>query len=195
MLALVRLFVMSASTSGAGVNHTALQAAADSQVGSTAALPQAHDPIQRGTAANLSSEGSMAPESAAASKCVTNTKWRNWRSDTCSAYEWKGYCAGGRVLNTSMSGPTSGYPEWACCACNYRTKPSPNSGVYQVLFYATHKLEHNDRMVLDRYSKELSAMNGQAQVWALLMLEARWPAGPLAAVPPDRPFPNLETAH
>ena len=109
MLALVRIFVMSASTSGAGVNHTALQAAADSQVGSTAALPQAHDPIQRGTAANLSSEGSMAPESAAASKCVTNTKWRNWRTDTCSAYEWKGYCAGGRVETPCPPGTYNPY--------------------------------------------------------------------------------------
>ena len=88
------------------------------------------------------------------------------------AYRW---CSAGRVLNTSLSGPTNGYPEWACCACSYRTTPPETSGVQQVLFYATHELQYDDRRLLDRYAKELSATNGQAQVWALLLLEARYP--------------------
>ncbi len=165
MVGLVQLVVMSASTSAAAVNLPAFQAAADSQAASTAAPAQ--DTIQRGTAANLAPKGSTAPESAAASTCVTDTKWRNWRTDNCAAYEYKGYCAGGRVLNASMAGPTSGYPEWACCACNYRAVAAPSSAVsqvlfyvtfpirqvpihtfliWQVLFYATHKLEQNDRL-------------------------------------------------
>ena len=100
-----------------------------------------------------------------ANLCADSSGWRNFWGDTCLTYEQYGWCRGGSVSNTSLSGSLYGFPERACCACGRHEEQQQNP-VDQIICLAVHELPAIDLRLLRHYRRELLAIH-DVEMWVL----------------------------
>ena len=104
--------------------------------------------------------------------CVDAAGWINAFSLDCAAYEDRGWCKSGVVLNRSATGTVFHRPEASCCACG-RLRPRP-SAMSQIVFVASHSVGGAVPTMVSRLAREIALLpSPKVQLWLLLFTGSR----------------------
>ena len=116
--------------------------------------------------------GEYSATTAMGAACVDAAGWINAFSLDCAAYEDRGWCKSGVVLNRSATGTVFHRPEASCCACG-RLPPRP-SATSQIVFVAAHSVGGAVPTMVSRLAREIDQLPlTKVQPWLLLFTGSR----------------------